>query len=495
VALGAALACSFAAVHQAGMAPTPVFVAMLALVAGAQLVGHPAVLGHRVAKLPTTGIAIGLVIAAVWGTAQFGLLGGAVLWSAALFALCLDWNTLARLPLPLLLSLLLVTVALTRGQADGVTPLVVAWAVAAIATLGLMEHDLHDASPQLLFEGPAPVRAKRRGVGELLVIAAVLLVVVPLLAALVPNISAGRASRLGDLLGRDEQQSTPYWGFDDQLDTSRRGELSDEVVMRVQAEAPDYWRGATYDEWDGRVWKRSTTGARTRSRTGHLRLAPALGDAPTGAGQPFTQVVTIEREGSDLVFGAYRPAEADVAVPVSVDRVDGAIRAAAPLPAGSLYTIVSQRPNATAASLRADDPARAPLPDAIAEPYLQLPATPERVRALAREITAGAPTTYDKVQTLQRWMIDHTEYTLDIPPLPEGADAVEQHLFVDKKGFCEQICARWGSRRGWRWAMSPATAIFSAASSWSALATPTPGSRCGSLPRGGRRSTPPPVCP
>ena len=33
----------------------------------------------------------------------------------------------------------------------------------------------------------------------------------------------------------------------------------------------------------------------------------------------------------------------------------------------------------------------------------------------------------------------HTKYTLDIPPLPRGEDAVDRFLFVDRRGFCEQI--------------------------------------------------------
>jgi transglutaminase-like putative cysteine protease len=54
-------------------------------------------------------------------------------------------------------------------------------------------------------------------------------------------------------------------------------------------------------------------------------------------------------------------------------------------------------------------------------------------------VTAGAPTTYDKVLALEGWMAANTRYTRDIPPLPAGADAVDQFLFVDKRGFCEQI--------------------------------------------------------
>ena len=61
------------------------------------------------------------------------------------------------------------------------------------------------------------------------------------------------------------------------------------------------------------------------------------------------------------------------------------------------------------------------------------------MRALAHTITASAPTAYDKVLAIEQWLGQHTQYSLDIPRLPKGADAVDQYVFVDRKGFCEQI--------------------------------------------------------
>ena len=66
---------------------------------------------------------------------------------------------------------------------------------------------------------------------------------------------------------------------------------------------------------------------------------------------------------------------------------------------------------------------------------------PRRVTDLAAQLTAPAPTTYDKVLALEAWMAANTTYRLDIPRLPAGDDAVERYLFVDKKGFCEQIAS------------------------------------------------------
>jgi hypothetical protein len=50
-----------------------------------------------------------------------------------------------------------------------------------------------------------------------------------------------------------------------------------------------------------------------------------------------------------------------------------------------------------------------------------------------------AATTYDKVTALQDWMAANLQYSLNVPLLQKGADAVDQFLFVDRRGFCEQI--------------------------------------------------------
>jgi hypothetical protein len=109
------------------------------------------------------------------------------------------------------------------------------------------------------------------------------------------------------------------------------------------------------------------------------------------------------------------------------------------MPAGSVYRVESERVAVTPDLLRDHDPAIVDLPPVIAERFLDDGAVTDRVRALAEEITADAPTTYDKIRSLEGWMGDNIEYTRDIPVPPEGADAVEQLLFVDRAGFCEQI--------------------------------------------------------
>ena len=51
------------------------------------------------------------------------------------------------------------------------------------------------------------------------------------------------------------------------------------------------------------------------------------------------------------------------------------------------------------------------------------------------------PTTYDAVQAMTAWIATHTKYSLNPPRLKRGEDAVDQFLFEDQRGFCEQIAS------------------------------------------------------
>ncbi len=56
-------------------------------------------------------------------------------------------------------------------------------------------------------------------------------------------------------------------------------------------------------------------------------------------------------------------------------------------------------------------------------------------------MTEGARTPYDKVRAVERWLAGHATYRLDSPVPSSGEDAVDQFLFVDRTGFCEQFAA------------------------------------------------------
>lgn len=68
--------------------------------------------------------------------------------------------------------------------------------------------------------------------------------------------------------------------------------------------------------------------------------------------------------------------------------------------------------------------------------YLSLPdSVPERVYALAEEITKGYDNSYDKLKALEAYLNTY-EYTTAPPEIPRGRDAVDYFLFEEKQGYC-----------------------------------------------------------
>lgn len=238
----------------------------------------------------------------------------------------------------------------------------------------------------------------------------------------------------------DGGESFGYFGFAEELDTSVRGRPDNTLVMRVRAAQADFWRGQTFDSWDGRNWTQSDKRVREiESDTLPLRI-PSTPTDWAGEGSQLVQTYYLERSGPNLIFAAYAPDDVYFADRRLFQMTDGTLRAGVELGPDTVYTVISVRPRATEEILRQASVPGAGVPRPIAARYLQLPdSMPARISELARRVTAGESNAYDKVRALERWMGENTEYTLDIPRLPRGADAVDQYLFEDRKGFCEQI--------------------------------------------------------
>jgi transglutaminase-like putative cysteine protease len=180
---------------------------------------------------------------------------------------------------------------------------------------------------------------------------------------------------------------------------------------------------------------------RTQLLEGPLPIAvPPPSEEVSGSassGSELVQTYYLTRPGPNLIFGAapisrlYFPDRQVYELP------DGTLRAGVQLGKGAIYTVVSRPPAVSPADLRGRE--SLPVPATILDRYARAPVATDRVRALAQQVTTTAPTTYDKVMALEDWMGANLRYSLDVPPLPGRADAVDQFLFVDRRGFCEQI--------------------------------------------------------
>ncbi|HEY7439797.1 MAG TPA: DUF3488 and transglutaminase-like domain-containing protein [Acidimicrobiia bacterium] len=256
-----------------------------------------------------------------------------------------------------------------------------------------------------------------------------------------PTLGSGDPANGSGGSSSGSRASFGYFGFSKTLDTSLRGRPDNTVVMRVRASSGDFWQAQTFDRWDGRVWTVSDDRP-TPLRGGTSIPIPGVDadgvrfpDVPT---DELVQTYYLDRDAPNMIFGAESPVRLYFPEHIVFQVPDGSVRAGVNLYNGAVYTVVSRRALTTPTVLRAAND-RLEIPPSILEQYAAAPVTTSRVRALAARITAAAPTTYDKVRALEAWMSAHTKYTIDIPPLPKGADAVDQFLFVDRRGFCEQI--------------------------------------------------------
>jgi transglutaminase-like putative cysteine protease len=425
------------------------------------------------------GLAVGLLVAFILflDSVRGVVAGGSVseiqiplaelfLWVQVLHSM--DVPARRDLLFSLVSSLTLVTAAGVLSVSLGFAPWLIVWGVAALASLVLAYRRQLDELPTLTNAVGGGAEHGARLVRPVIAVVAVvallgtgvLLVVpaagptkslafpahlpqalrVPLPGGLSnPSLGAGDPGRRSDVRrGSGGRQSFGYFGFSDSLDTSVRGRPDNTMVMRVKAPEPDFWRGQTFDRWDGRSWTQSDVRPQAVRGASPIDLPATAGDDATRSGSDFVQTFYVERGGPNLVFGAYAPTQLYFPDRAVFQLDDGAIRSGTDMPGGTIYTVVSKRPDVTAARLRAAEAST--IPDGIVPRYVQLPPeTPERVKALARDVTVDAPTTYDKVRALETWMATNTRYTLNVPPLPARADAVDQFLFVDKVGFCEQI--------------------------------------------------------
>jgi protein-glutamine gamma-glutamyltransferase len=228
-----------------------------------------------------------------------------------------------------------------------------------------------------------------------------------------------------------DQPGEYYYGFADSLDLSYRGTLSDTLMMYVSSPAWSYWRGYAYDHYDGRLWSQSSNELQTIRSAGMARFS--LNNEP--ADDSFVQSFYLTQDMPNIIWAGGEPIEVFFAADEIAVDTSGGIRIGESLPAGTVYSVISTRQTSDPDELRAAGTAVS----ADGLDYLQLPETiTERTRALAYELTADASTDYDRVIAIRDHLLASYPYDFFPPPQAPNTDAVDQFLFVDQRGVCEQ---------------------------------------------------------
>ncbi|HEX6559374.1 MAG TPA: DUF3488 and transglutaminase-like domain-containing protein [Longimicrobiales bacterium] len=270
------------------------------------------------------------------------------------------------------------------------------------------------------------VRLERAFLLRIAALSSVMLALSALVFAAFPRVSRGWVMR-------GTQPGASVVGFSDRVSLAEHGGRiysNPDVVLRVEfpnelqpITRPLYWRGRSYDAFDGVAWARSPA---------MPRAAPsAMYYATHWGGRRLLQRIYAVPLDIPVLFGVH--AVLDV-------RPHFGIRAMQDIvgdlwyfgSATPTYDVVSAIDRPTAAALRA-----APQGELPAERYyLQLPPLSRRIKVLADSLTAHAATRYDKVMAVQSWLQTQFRYTLDLPATPREA-TLDYFLFRRRAGHCE----------------------------------------------------------
>jgi transglutaminase-like putative cysteine protease len=318
------------------------------------------------------------------------------------------------------------------------SPLLVCWAAATLVALLLV--DRTGAEQVKALPHGAPLAARTGEVVRLSITSAVIVAVA--VVALGPTLTnhLGRHVWPGlDPSAGDIQNAPTSLQTTDELDMTQRPRLSSRVVFTVDAPRGEFWRGETFDVWNGHAWSHSDPGVVSLPHDGNTTtIMPERDDVGAVIGQPMRQTFHLLGGFSDVIFAAPSPVSVETDRPVQ-QRDDGTVSVAEGFGSGATYTVTSRSVLSTAASLRAADAFT--VPAAVRRQFAQPPVTTERVRALARRVTASAATTYDKIRALESWLGTHVRYSIDAPLPPEGVDVVDDFLFRSRLGWCEQVAS------------------------------------------------------
>jgi len=222
-------------------------------------------------------------------------------------------------------------------------------------------------------------------------------------------------------------------------------ELDDQIVMIIQVqelsdtdqeetnpgEQHYYWRGLTYDQYIGRGWA-----ARDSVNIDYKPGENTLSSWPETY-QIIRQKVEIIEDLNGLFYSAGIPLSADqdfeVAWRVQNTDQDTFDIFGATIDSNS-YTADSLQSRASSVELQET---HQEYPVWILNRYLGLPGSiPERVIALARDITATEPTPYDRAIAIETFL-RRFPYTLDLPQPPLDRDITDYFLFGAQRGYCD----------------------------------------------------------
>jgi transglutaminase-like putative cysteine protease len=205
----------------------------------------------------------------------------------------------------------------------------------------------------------------------------------------------------------------------------------EELYLRPEALATTpkyYWRGVTYDVYNGRGWENSADEGLSL-----LANQAVSNEGEWSSRERMEQTYELLTPYELALYAANEPFIFDQPA-LSRWRGPEELIGLESTSTEITYTVVSYVPSVTTDKLHAAGEA---YPKGITDRYLQLPDTlPSRVRDLAQEAVKDAESPYEQALYLEDYLRNY-EYTLDVPSPPSGRDVVDYFLFDLQQGYCD----------------------------------------------------------
>ena len=234
-------------------------------------------------------------------------------------------------------------------------------------------------------------------------------------------------------------------GFTNRVQLGRIGQIqqSNTVVMHVEIQndlqgAYDLkWRGVALSHFDGKAWSNPFEQRfMPSSMDGNYTLPPPREKTGPLSGRRIHYRVLMEPLGNNVFF--------------LVDRalhIRGNSRHVTTDAGGAVFNVDMEHPlsgyEADSEFLRNDPTELQAAPnstDGVMDDYLSLPPIDLRVARLAEQITNSASTNYDKALAIERYLMTHFGYSLELSRTTP-TDPIAWFLFERKRGHCEYFAS------------------------------------------------------
>jgi transglutaminase-like putative cysteine protease len=242
--------------------------------------------------------------------------------------------------------------------------------------------------------------------------------------------------------GPGELDSTFYYGFNTRMNQNLRGSMESQVVLRVRAQAPGFWRVLAFDHYTGQGWEVSRNGDEDiqvlrRPSWTYRFLMPPTNRVSSAYSREVVQSYTVVSELPNLIPALYSPRE--VYFPtreIAIDPEQG-LRSPVGLGEGLTYTVVSDVPYRDRTRLQQ---ASTDYPNRIRNVYLEIPeAIAPQLRDLTQDILDRAPSPitapYEQALYLAQYLKQTYTIQPDLPFLAEDEDLADAFLFTHQGGY------------------------------------------------------------